>query len=333
MPVSTNMENPLVSLIILNWNGKECIDECLESVLKTDYDTVEILVVDNGSTDDSLTRIHNYPRIKLYALKENLGYAAGNNIGFKHARGNFIATINNDLVVEPDWLKQPLELFQSDPSIGIIACRQMKYGTHDTIDCLYAYPGHGLLFEPMGNGKNYSKKELFSQPGYVIAAGGASAIYRKEMLDSLAGFDEGYYSYHEESDLCMRAFLTGWKCAYAPASIVYHRGNFSFKRNRNALIFYHERNRIWFIYKFFPWKFILKNSIGILFMELRIIRILFFLRKSGQAYFSARYHGFRGLGRLRSARKTFTNLFIQKQGLFQAFMKNKKLDTLDSLPV
>ena len=158
------MENPLISLIILNWNGKECIDECLESILKTEYNNIEIIVVDNGSTDDSLERIKKHSRITLLSLKENLGYAAGNNIGFKHARGKFIATINNDVVVDPGWLKQPLELFQGDSSIGIIACRQMKYDIRDTIDCLYAYPGKALLFEPMGSGKNIRTKNYTRSP-------------------------------------------------------------------------------------------------------------------------------------------------------------------------
>jgi GT2 family glycosyltransferase len=320
------MNNPLISLIILNWNGKECIEECLESVLKTEYENIEIIVVDNGSTDDSLERIKSYSRIKLLALKENIGYAAGNNVGFKHAQGNFIATLNNDVVVEPGWLKQPLEFFRMDSLIGIIACRQMNYSFHRTIDCLYAYPGMGLLFEPMGSGKKYTQKDLYIRPGYVIAAGGAGAIYRRELIDSLSGFDETYYSYHEESDLCMRAFLYGWKCAYSPEAIIYHKGSFSFNRIKNTFVFYHERNRIWFIYKFFPWKYIFRNILGILIMELRIIRVLFLKRKAWSAYFLARYHGFRGLKQLRDTRIKFVGLFLQKQRSYQALVKNKKLN-------
>ena|SRR5271157_1333892 len=320
------MENPLISLIILNWNGKECIDECLESVIKTEYKNIEIIVVDNGSTDDSLQRITKHPKVTLITLKENIGYAAGNNAGFRQAKGDFIATINNDVIVEPHWLKQPLEFLKKDPLIGIIACRQMKYDFRDTIDCLYAYPVHSLLFYPMGNGKKFSQKKLYSQPGFVIAAGGAAAIYRKELLDSLSGFDESYYSYHEESDLCMRAFLNGWKCVYAPEAIVYHKGSYSFNTIKNTFAFYHERNRVWFIYKFFPMKYIVRNILGIFFMELRIIRVLFFKKKVWSAYFSARYHGFHGLKRLRGARKKFIKLFKQKQKNYQEFMKNKKIN-------
>ena len=319
------MSTPLVSIIILNWNGLKCIRECLESVVATNYTTTEIIVVDNGSTDGSHNIAKKFSNVRLVALEKNIGFAAGNNAGFKIAKGKYIATLNNDVIVEPDWLQQPTELFEHYPSIGIVACRQMNYYHRDRIDCLYTYPLHSLLFEPMGVGKIFTNDNLFSRPGQVIGAGGASAIYRKEVVNAFGGFDERYYAYHEESDLCMRAFLDGWKCAYAPSAVVFHRGSFSFGRIKRQFAFYHERNRVWFIYKFYPFAYILKNVFWICIMELRLLRVWIFKRKLGGAYFSARYHGFLGLVRLREERKIYTAKFKEKQAIFNQFLRQKKL--------
>jgi GT2 family glycosyltransferase len=196
------MAGSLISIIILNWNGSECIVECIESVEKTRYENREIIIVDNASTDDSLEKIKNkFPGVHVIELKENIGYAAGNNRGFQKAQGKFIATLNNDTVVDPEWLKQPIDFLENDGTVGIVACRQMNFNNHEMIDCLYGYPLRSLLFKQMGNRRKYSSKALYSQPGFVFAAGGASAIYRKKLLDELDGFDERYYSYHEERDL------------------------------------------------------------------------------------------------------------------------------------
>jgi GT2 family glycosyltransferase len=320
------MSNPLISIIILNWNVSDCIVECLESVEKTTYKNIEILVVDNASSDDSPILIkRKFPRVRLIVLDTNIGFAAGNNKGFAFAQGKYVVTLNNDIVVEPDWLIQPLEFLESDDLVGIIACRQMNYYNREIIDCLYSYPLRSLLFQPMGNGKRFSELPLYSTPGYVIGAGGASAIYRKKLLDSLEGFDERYGSFHEESDLCLRAFLTGWKCIYAPAAVVYHRGSFSFNRIKKQYAFLHERNRIWFIYKFYPTIFILKNAFWIILMELRVFRVFVMKRKAGMKFFSGIYHGLKGLKQFKNSRKTYVPLIKAKAILYLKFRKNKKI--------
>jgi GT2 family glycosyltransferase len=324
------MPGSLISVVILNWNGLDCIIDCVESVEKTAYKNIEIIVVDNASTDNSPHIIKKqFPRVRLLKLDENMGYAAGNNRGFHDARGAFIATLNNDVIVEPDWLDQPLEFLEQDETVGIIACRQMKYDDRETIDCLYGYPLRSLLFQPMGSGKKYSSHHLYAQPGYVLGAGGASAIYRKKLLDELGGFDERYFSYHEESDLCMRAFLTGWKCMYAPCAVVYHRGSFSYGKIKKQMAFYHERNRIWFMYKFYPSLHILKNALWILFLELRLFRVFVVKRRVGGTFFSAIYHGVKGMKSFKDSRKLFMPLLKKKMRIFEQFQKQKKIPCMN----
>jgi GT2 family glycosyltransferase len=321
------MPGSLISVVILNWNGLDCILECIESVEKSVYKNIEIIVVDNASTDGSLQLIKNrFPLVQLLELDENIGYAAGNNRGFQKARGKFIATLNNDVVVVPTWLNQPAAFLENDETIGIIACRQMNLKNPEIIDCLYTYPFRSLLFQSMGNGKHFTQSTLFSRPGYVIGAGGASAIYRKKLLDALGGFDERYFAYHEESDLCMRAFLSGWKCVYAPSAVVYHRGSFTFNRLKKKFVFYHERNRVWFIYKFYPIEFILKNCIFVSFMILRLIRVYLIKRKAGLGFLSAWFQGLNGMNRFHAERKINIGKFREKQKLFNYFLKQKKID-------
>ena len=320
------MTQPLISVVILNWNGAACIEDCLQSVIASTYHPIEIIVVDNGSTDDSLKLIQKYSQVHLVALAENLGYAAGNNVGFRHANGTYVVALNNDVAVDADWLNQPSALFEKYPAIGIVACRQMNYDDRSIIDCLYAYPGHALLFEPMGHGKSYeAANPLQGMPGQVIAANGAAAIYRKTMLDQLAGFDESYYAYHEESDLCMRAFLRGWKCVYAPDAVVYHRSHFSFSRIKKDYAFYHERNRVWFIFTFFPLYTIVQRLPWLILMELRLLRVLMLKRKLGFIYFVARYYGLTGCIGRKNLRKKNVAMFKHVEKNFWHYHKYKKI--------
>lgn len=319
------MSPPLVSIVILNWNGSKCIRECLESVIKTAYSSIEIIVVDNASTDDSKSIIRNFPTALLLELPQNIGFAAGNNAGFAKATGTYIATLNNDVVVDPQWLNQPVALFEKIRSIGIVACRQMNFYNRETIDCLYTYPLRSLLLEPMGSTKRYVQKELYTQPGFVFGAGGASALYRKAVITALGGFDERYFAYHEESDLCMRAFLSGWKCAYAPEAIVYHRGSFSFNTIQKKMVFLHERNRVWFIYKFYPLSYIGKNIFWILLWQLRVARVWIIKRNAGWIFFKALYAGFKGRACFREERKKNSIAFNEKCREFDIFVRQKKI--------
>lgn len=256
---------PLVSINILNWNGKTLLAECLDSVLKTTYKPIEIIVADNGSTDGSVAFIaENYPSVKIVDNVSNLGYAAGNNRGFAFASGSYFVTLNNDVIVTPDWLNEPVALLNALPDTGIISCTQLNYYANDRIDSLFISPNIQLMHTKIGYGLLFSACENYSRPGYVFAANGAAAMYRATLIKELGGFDERFFAYHEESDLCMRAFLSGWNCVYSPKSIVYHKVSQSFGKFPDKLIYYGERNRYWYIFKNFPLSYIFLNAINLL---------------------------------------------------------------------
>ena len=321
----------LVSVIIVNWNGAQVLKGCLKSVLELNHKNIEIIIVDNGSTDNSVNVINHIcgDKANIIKLEKNIGFAAGMNIGFENAKGMFIASLNNDMIVEPSWLDQPLELMLNDSSVGIISCRQMNYYDRTKIDGLYHHITKELIFMPfVGKGQIFENDALFLEPGYVISANGGSAILKKETVKTLGGYDGNFFGYMEETDFCLRAFLHGWRCVYAPDSVVYHMDGFSFKKNIKHKYYLLIRNKIWLIYKNFPVKDILKRLPFILAIELRSFIVSVVKLRAPQVYLKARFDSFVGLKHYKKIRKENIALFEQKRVEFYRFEKHKKLDII-----
>jgi GT2 family glycosyltransferase len=317
------MPYPLVSLIVLNWNGKALLEECLKSLLKTNYDNLETIVVDNGSTDGSVEMVGNFPNVRLIANKTNLGYAGGNNAGFKAANGKYVITVNNDIIVDPAWLVDPIRFLENDETIGVISCRQMNYFNKNTIDHLYSCPTSYLLPERMGHGKQYQELPQFSSAGFVLGASGASAMYRKKMLDEIGVLEESFFIYQEEIDLQMRAFLNGWKCLYVPSSVVYHKESVTMNKHKSMFYYLHERNRVWYIYRNYPLSIILQNLPVLLFRELRTMVNIIILRRMPFIYLKARFHGFSGMFKFSQLRQKNTALFKSRMQNYKQLFRDK----------
>ncbi|MCU0608762.1 MAG: glycosyltransferase family 2 protein, partial [Chitinispirillaceae bacterium] len=191
-----------ISVLILNWNGEAVIRECIDSVMRSEYRPLEVVVVDNASTDGSVGMLRDYgDKIKLVIADKNLGYAGGNNLGFRHCAGDYVVTLNNDIIVDKGWLSGVADIFNAHPDVGIIACRQMRHDNHEIIDALFSFPTSHLLLGRMGHGKKFAGDRHASTSGYVIGANGASAIYRRQLLDAVGGFEDSFFAYQEENDL------------------------------------------------------------------------------------------------------------------------------------
>lgn len=318
------MKSPLVTIVILNWNGKEHLVDCLDSVRHTSYEPIEILFVDNGSSDGSVELVRRtYRDVGLVENGLNLGYADGNNRGILHAKGKYVVTLNNDMVVEPTWLDKPIELLEKDRLLGLVSCRQMNYYDRSLIDSLFHCPAPDLTFWRVGHGDGFKRDSWHNETGYVIAPNGGSAIYRKDMFDQLGGFDKTFFAYHDETDLSMRAFLAGWKCLYVPGSVVYHKDSASFKKNRGSAIYFHARNKLWFMTKYFPTSLILSHAGGIVHEELRIIKRAFFVDKTPVSYVKARVDGIAGIARYGGLRKKYIPEFRRKFLEYRRYEKER----------
>ncbi len=212
-----------VNIIIVNWNGKHFLHDCLTSVLQQSYKDFKIIFVDNGSQDKSIEFVrNNFPDVEIIALSENYGFARANNIAIKKSINEsveYIALLNNDTKVEKGWLSELVKMIESNPKIGICASKMLKMDNHKILDAAGHVFKWGTLIDrgvgEIDNGQYDNKLD-------VIGACGGACLYKVTMLNEIGIFDESYDSYTEDAELSWRAFKNGWKAKFVPASIVYH---------------------------------------------------------------------------------------------------------------
>jgi GT2 family glycosyltransferase len=213
----------MVSIVIVNWNGREFLPECLESLRRQVYRAFSVILVDNGSHDGSTAFVsENYPEVSIVALKDNRGFAAANNVALHAVETEFVALLNNDAVPDPLWLKSLVEALDEHPQAGLAASKMLLYDRREIIDRAgdgYTRAGAALL---RGRGLSADCHRIRE---WVFGACAAAALYRMVMLRDIGFFDEDFCLLYEDVDLSFRAQLKGYKCLYVPEALVYHRGS------------------------------------------------------------------------------------------------------------
>jgi GT2 family glycosyltransferase len=241
--------NPLVSVIVPNWNGAHLIGTCLDSLRAQSYPEVELIVSDGASQDGSPRLVREcYPKVKLLSLATNYGFAGNVNAGLRAARGEVLALLNNDAAAEPEWLAELVGSILAEPRVGSCASKILDFNNPGLIASAGDLLQRNGLAAQRGNGQPDDGR--FDQPREVFAASGGAAAYHRAMLDDVGLFDQGYGSYLEDVDLGLRARLRGWGCRYAPSARVYHRVS---STGGGALAsFYVARNSIRLLARGFP---------------------------------------------------------------------------------
>lgn len=212
-----------VSVIIPNWNGKRFLKGCLDSLMTQSYKELEVYVVDNGSKDGSVEYIQeNYPSVKLVKFDHNTGFSPAVNAGIRASSGQYVALINNDTVVDADWVKVLVKALDTHDEIGSVGCKMLAYDDHTLLD------GVGDGYRRGGLPGRIGHREIdtgrFDKERYILGACGGAAMYKRSMLDDIGLFDEDYFAYLEDVDIGLRAQSAGYKCLYVPSAIIYHLG-------------------------------------------------------------------------------------------------------------
>jgi len=217
------MANPLISVVIPNWNGKKFLAGCLDSLKEQTYEPIEVVIVDNGSKDGSVEYLkENYPYVKLVTFPVNTGFSPAVNAGIKASTGEMVALLNNDTVVDPNWMSELIKAMREHPEAGSAGCKMLAYDDHALLD------GAGDGYRRGGLPGRIGHKERdtgrFNRQRYLLGACGGAALYRRDLFADIGYFDEDYFAYLEDVDLGLRAQAAGYKCIYVPTSIVYHLG-------------------------------------------------------------------------------------------------------------
>jgi GT2 family glycosyltransferase len=223
----------LVSIVIVNFNGRELTEECLRSVFAQPYRPIEVIVVDNGSGDGSVQMLRSqFPEVHLVENAQNLGFASANNIGVMHARGRWIALLNNDTEVESDWLPALLHECRKEGT-GVVTSRIITEG----VPAEY-YEMNGSI-----NYLGYNVMRVFDDLSMVFFASGASLLFSRELVRR--PFLDEYFLYHEDVYFSWVLRLRGLVVKMAQGSVVRHHGSATTRKQPSRTItFYQERNRL-----------------------------------------------------------------------------------------
>jgi GT2 family glycosyltransferase len=237
------------SIIIVNYNGRDYIDDCLCSLLPTLPEGCEIILVDNNSDDNSGEFIkRNFPNVQLVRNSENGGFGQGNNLGVAHARGEYLVFLNPDTCVNDGWLENMLKVLESSSEIGMVTPKILLMNEPDMINTCgndMHYTGLTLCRGARANVDQYDKQTE------VSAVSGAAFIMRKSVFYEVGGFDPFMFMYMDDADLSLRVRQAGYKCIYTPNSQIYHNYELTFGPRKT---YYQERNRYIMLLKNWQWR-------------------------------------------------------------------------------
>ena len=248
------------SVIVVNWNGRQFLQPCLDAVASQRGVEFETVVVDNGSTDGSAAFVRErFPSVRLLELGDNRGFAGGNNAGAREARGRYLVFLNNDTVAEPGWLASLRAAIDEAAGFALASSRVVYMHDPSVIDSA----GDGVL-RWGGAFKRFhgTRAPEAAQSGEVFGVCGAACVIPKALFDELGGFDDDFFVSHEDVDLSYRARLLGYRCRYAANAIVRHHGSATLGRTSAFAVFHGQRNLEWVYVKNSPLSILLRSMPG-----------------------------------------------------------------------
>jgi GT2 family glycosyltransferase len=283
-----------VRIIVVNWNGKAFLEECLQGLRRQTYRSFSVTLVDNGSTDGSPALVRDrFPEVHVIALKENRGFAEANNCALRDLKTPYVALLNNDAIADPRWLGYLVEALEQTKEAGFAASKMLYYDRPEVIDRCgdgYTRAGAGLLRgrgEPAGH---YSRRE------WIFGACAGAALYRASMLKDIGLFNGDFFLLYEDVDLSFRAQLKGYKCLYVPEALIYHRGSGSLVHDSPLSVYYGHRNLEWVYVQNMPARLIPRTIIPHIIYNIAAL-CYFVVRGRGIDYLRAKKDALKGLKR------------------------------------
>lgn len=271
------MEKVSASVVIPSWNGQKFLRTCLNSLKRQTLKNFEVIIVDNGSTDNSLEYLRRYfPDYRVIALDKNYGFARAVNEGIKASKSDKIILLNNDTESDPKYLEYLVKASLKHPQVGFIAAKMINFYDRSRIDSA------GDALDVVGHSYNIGLGQKddgsFDEEGECFMATGGGSLFRKKMFNKVGLFDEDFFTYMEDVDLCLRAQLRGFKGWYEPRAICYHIRKGTSSRIISKTEYWHFRNLMQNIIKNYPKGLLLHqfNWLRILLVNLNTVKYMAF---------------------------------------------------------
>lgn len=249
---------PSVYVIVLNWNGKHHLADCLGSLVEIDYPNATILLVDNGSIDGSTAYVQKmFPTVQILKNKTNLHFAKGNNVGIRHALehgADYVVLVNNDTRVEPDFLSYLVKRGEECEDIGVLGGTVLMFSNPEVVNST----GVNLNFDAYGWDRDFGEaaRTLDGKGGEVLAVTGGLFAVKRKVFEEIGLLEESLIAYYEDVDFCIRAWRdTRFRIEYVPSSVIYHKFSASSSSEFKAWLML--RNRYWIFFKHYPLREIL----------------------------------------------------------------------------
>ncbi|MBR9920560.1 MAG: bifunctional riboflavin kinase/FAD synthetase [Bacteroidetes bacterium] len=343
---------PKVSVVLLNYNTRDLLEKMIPAVLETQYDNLEIAVIDNGSTDGSVGFLQaRFPLVKCVELTENHGFAGGYNLGLKEIEAEYVVLLNTDVKVDPNWLQPLIALLENDKTVGAVMPKILDYNQPDQFEYAGAAGGWiDYLGYPFCRGRIFQTVEKdqgqYDQPQEIFWASGAAFVLRQSLFEKLNGFDGSFFAHLEEIDLCWRIKRAGYRILAIPESKVWHIGGGTLNYESTRKTYLNFRNSLYMLIKneerrklrwLIPLRLILDGIAGFQFLlQGKTAHIGAILRAHG--------HFYRNFGTYRKKRKSESDQIARisissemnrsgiysKSIIWQYFIRRRK--TFKSLP-
>ena len=249
---------PLVSIVILNWNGQKYLEQFLPYVMASTYSNFRVVVADNASTDDSVPFLRSYyPLIKILELKKNYGFARGYNEALKDVEGDYYVLLNSDVEVLPSWIEPVVEMMENNKGIGACQPKLLQQQNRDHFEYSGACGGWlDRLGYPFARGRIFDVCEpdhgQYDDAAPIFWASGAAMFVRAELYHELGGLDDFFFAHQEEIDFCWRLQRKGYTVYSCPASVVYHVGGATLPKGNSKKVFLNFRNNLVMMAKNMP---------------------------------------------------------------------------------
>jgi GT2 family glycosyltransferase len=243
--------SPRLTVVVPNWNGERFLSSCLGSLRNQSIEDFETVLVDNGSTDGSVAFVHrNFPEVRVLPLRENRGFSVAVNTGIRVSRAEYVALLNNDTEVDPDWLKALVRAADSYPEAGSFASKLVDFNDRRVLDGAGDVLRRSGLPYRLGHGE--PDRGQYDEATFIFGACAGAALYRRSMLNDIGLFDEDFFANCEDGDLSFRAQLAGYRCLYVPESVVYHMGSATFGKRSPTAVRLGTRNSLCLLVKNLP---------------------------------------------------------------------------------